>query len=229
MENNVLIVDDEREICDLIQKVVNSVGMQAQTITDSSHAAAFLRHGKYDLVVLDFHMPSPDGVELARQMRQSNTNRTTPVILISDDQRASALSVGFAAGASFFLYKPIDKDRLLKLVRATQGSIEHERRRTRRIPVRSRVTVRLGEEELEGESVNISLSGILVAAPRTFPSGSPVRVGLHLPKGAGPITVAGSIVRVMPGNQMGIHMDRMSFAESEKLQEFLLPLLPDPR
>src|SRR5271168_849564 len=209
MEHNVLIVDDEPETCELIQRVVNSAGLQALSVSNSSHAAAFLRHGKYDLVVLDFHMPSPDGVELARQMRQSQNNRTTPVILISDDQRPSALSVAFAAGANFFLYKPIDRDRLLRLVRATQSSIEHERRRTRRISVRNRVTVSLGREELEGESVNISLSGILVSAPRSFPLGSPVRLGLHLSKSAGPLSVTGTVARIMPGNQMGIHMDRL--------------------
>jgi CheY-like chemotaxis protein len=138
MQRRVLIVDDEPETCELILKVVNSVGMEALTVTDSSQAAAFLSEGKFDLVFFDFHMRSPDGVELARQMRLSRPNRTTPVILISDDQRPSALGIGFEAGASFFLYKPIDRERLMKLVRATQGSIEHERRRTRRIAVRHR-------------------------------------------------------------------------------------------
>jgi CheY-like chemotaxis protein len=75
-------------------------------------------------------------------MRSSRFNRTTPIVLISDDQRPSALSVGFAAGASFFLYKPIDKAQLLKLVRATQGAMEHERRRTRRLTIPSRVRLK---------------------------------------------------------------------------------------
>jgi hypothetical protein len=65
---------------------------------------------------------------------------------LSDDQRPSALSVGFAAGTSFFLYKPIDKDRLLKLIRATQGAMEHERRRTGRVPIQSKVSLMTGDE-----------------------------------------------------------------------------------
>jgi DNA-binding NarL/FixJ family response regulator len=81
----------------------------------------------------------------------------TPMVLISDDQRPSALSLGFAAGASFFLYKPIDKDRLLKLIRATQGAMEHERRRTRRVPIQSRVRLTMGDEELIGETVDVSM------------------------------------------------------------------------
>ena len=97
--------------------------MEAQIVSNSSHASDFLGTGKFDLVFLDFHMAHPDGVELARQVRKSRSNRTTTVVLVSDDQRPSALSVGFEAGASFFFYKPIDKDRLIKLVKATQGMI----------------------------------------------------------------------------------------------------------
>ena len=89
------------------------------------------------MVFFDLHMGSPDGIELSREMRLLS-NRTTPIILLSDDLRPSAMTLGFAAGASFFLYKPVDKERLLKLIRATQGRSDHERRQTRRVPYRSR-------------------------------------------------------------------------------------------
>lgn len=229
MERRVLVVDDEPEICAMIERVVSAAGMEALTLTDSSQAANFLNNGKFDLVFLDLHMPSPDGLELARQIRRSRTNRMTPVILISDDQRPSALSIGFEAGASFFLYKPIDKERLLKLLNAARGTIEHERRRMRRIPVRQRVQLRAGAEVVEGETVDMSLSGMLVRAPRTLPAGSSVQLRVLLSKEASPLTALGSIVHVRPGNQMGIHMDHLSPADSEKLQEFLLPLVSDSR
>src|SRR5438445_8844995 len=112
------------------------------------------------MAFLDLHMAAPDGIELARQIRHSRWNRTTPIILISDDQRPSAMSIGFEAGASFFLYKPIDKGRLLKLIRATQGSVEQERRRTRRVPIQSKVRLRYRADELEGETVDVSLIGV---------------------------------------------------------------------
>src|SRR5580693_7996677 len=118
--------------------------MEALTLTRSTEATGLLEEGKFDVVFLDLHMASPDGIELARQMRRTESNRKTPIILLSDDQRPSAMSVGFEAGASFFLYKPIDKDRLLKLIRATQGTMEHDRRRTRRISLESRVLLQFG-------------------------------------------------------------------------------------
>ena len=226
MQRRGLIVDDEPLVCQMIGKVLNSAGMEALTLTRSTEAPEILEEGKFDVVFLDLHMPSPDGIELARQMRNSRFNRTTPIILISDDQRPSALSVGFAAGASFFLYKPIDKDRLLKLVRATQGAMEHERRRTRRVPIQSKVRLKLGEEEFEGETVDVSMSGLLVRAPRIAPPGSSLRMSLHLSQRMRPIVAAGSVVRIVGGNQMGIQLDQLNFRDSDRLQEFLLHSIP---
>ena len=219
-------MDDEAAVSEMVGKVLASAGIEAQTLTRSTEAPGLLGEGKFDMVFLDLHMAAPDGLELARQMRRSGWNRTTPIILISDDQRPSALSVGFEAGASFFLYKPIDKDRLLKLVRAIQGTLENETRRTRRVAVQCKVRLKHGLEELEGETVDISLGGILVKAHRTLPTGSSVQMALHLSPRMRPIVAVGSVVRVLGGNQMGIQLNQLALAESERLQEFLLPMIP---
>jgi hypothetical protein len=131
------------------------------------------------------------------------------------------MSVGFEAGASFFLYKPIDKDRLLKLIRATQGTMEHDRRRTRRISLESRVLLQFGVEELEAQSVDISPSGIMVESDRTFPPGSLVLIRMHLSERMRSIMGEGSVVRIVGGNRMGIHFDRLAPEEAERLQEVL--------
>src|SRR5258708_10356203 len=142
VERRGLIVDDETAVCEMVGKVLSSAGIEALTLTNSTGAPGLFNEGKFDVVFLDLHMAARDGIELARQVRVSRWNRATPIVLISDDQRPSAMSVGFEAGASFFLYKPIDKDRLLKLIRATQGPAEQERRRTRRIAIQSKERLR---------------------------------------------------------------------------------------
>ena len=115
-----LIVDDEPATCELIERVLTSAGIESLSIQKSTEASELLRQGKFAVAFLDYRMAFPDGPALARQMRDSKWNRTTPIILISDDQRPLAMSKAFEAGASFFLNKPIDKDRLQRLVRATQ-------------------------------------------------------------------------------------------------------------
>ena len=226
MYRRALVVDDEPAVCDLIQKVLISAGLEALTLTRSAEAPGLLEEGKFDVVFLDLHMASPDGLELAQQMRRTESNRMTPIILLSDDQRPSAMSIGFEAGANFFLYKPIDRDRLLKLVRATQGPMENDRRRIRRVPLQSRVQLRFGLENLEGETVDVSPSGLLIKAHRILPAGSSVGVRLHLSGKMEPIAGRGSVVRIVGGNQMGIHLDRLAPPDSERLEEFLLPLIP---
>ncbi|HXJ03779.1 MAG TPA: response regulator [Candidatus Acidoferrum sp.] len=228
MQRRALVVDDEQATCELLQKVLYAAGVEALTLTRSVQAVSFLEEGKFDLVFFAFHMASPDGIELSREMRRAGSNRTTPIVLLSDDQRPSAMSQGFEAGASFFLYKPIDKGRLLKLIRATQGRMDHERRQTRRVPLKSKVRLRFGFEDIDCESVNVSLDGVLVKARRVIPAGSSVQVRMELSQTMKPVVGHGSVVRILGGNHMGIHLDRLPVGESERLQEILLPLvLPD--
>src|SRR3984893_1114137 len=110
MEKRAIIVDDEAATCELIEKVLTSAGIESLSVTRSEEAPEILRHGKFTVAFLDYEMAFPDGLTLARQMRASGSNRLT-IVLISDDQRPAAMAKGFEAGASFFVYKPIDRDR----------------------------------------------------------------------------------------------------------------------
>ena len=226
MQKRALIVDDEPAICELIEKVLRSIGIDSLVLTKSTEAIRILQDGQFAIIFLDFKMSFPDGAELTRQIRNSGFNRKTPVVLISDDLHPHAMAKGFEAGASFFLYKPIDKDRLLRLVRATQGAVEHERRRPRRVPLRAKVQLRTGGKEIVGETVDVSMQGVLVEASRSIPIGSSVDVCLYLSKEMKPVVGVGCVVRLPGGNQMGIHMGRLAPAESQRLQEFLLSMVP---
>jgi len=225
MRRRALVVDDEPAVCQLIHEVMNSVGMNVLALTESAEAAKYLRDEKFEVVLLDLRMPAPDGIEVARQTRGSGFNRMTPIIMISDDQNLSAVSEGFDAGANFFLYKPIDKGRLLHLIRATRGAIEHEKRRFRRVRHRAPVRLTWNKMEVQGETVDISLNGMLVKAARCVPSGSMVEVNLELSPGSKPIVGPATVMRTMGENQMGIEFTQLNKIESSRLQEFLLPLV----
>jgi CheY-like chemotaxis protein len=226
MEKRAIIVGDEPATCELIEKVLTAAGIGSTTVMKSEEAPEILRHGKFDVAFLDYEMAFPDGRTLARQMRASGSNRRTPIVLISGDQRPAAMTEGFEAGASFFVYKPIDRERLLRLVRATQGALENVLRRTRRIPVKSKVQIQFRGQEIEGETVNVSLEGMLIRAPRMLPVGTSVEVRLHLNQATKPVVGAGSVVRLHGQEQMGIHLGRWTLEESQRLQEHLLTLMP---
>ncbi|HUJ32563.1 MAG TPA: response regulator [Candidatus Acidoferrum sp.] len=226
MPRRALLVDDEPAVCDFIQGILASSGMDVLSSTTSSEVMAHLQKEKFSVILLDFRMPSPDGLEVARQVRAGGINQMTPIILVSDDQSVSAVSQGFRVGASFFLYKPIDKARLMKLVRAIQGSIEQERRRFQRIALQSRVKLSFDKGEVMGQTEDVSLGGMLVKVPQTIPLGASVRVSLYLSPDDKPIEGAGAITRVMGKDRMGVQLSYMTLADSGRLQDFLLPLIP---
>src|SRR5207245_5859018 len=65
-------------------------------------------------VFLDVRMPHPDGIELARHIRSSKLNQTTPIVMITGDEDRNAMMRAFQAGATFFLSKPVDRPRLMR-------------------------------------------------------------------------------------------------------------------
>ena len=84
MEKRAIIVDDEPATCELIEKVLTSAGIESLTVTKSEEAPEILRHGRFAVAFLDYHMDFPDGRVLARQMRASGSNRRTPIVMISE-------------------------------------------------------------------------------------------------------------------------------------------------
>jgi DNA-binding response OmpR family regulator len=220
-----LVIDDDPGGVVLIQNVLTGAGIDSLVLTASAEAAGLLLGEKFAIAIFGIQMPAPDGLELARLVRKSGINQMTPIVLMSDDPSPGATAKGFAAGASFFLYKPIDKAHLLALVRATQGLIEQERRRFRRVPLQARVHIACDKDEWDCETIDVSLNGILVHAPVALQPGSSVRVSLFIAPNGKPIVARGSVVRLLSGNRMGIQLTQIALHENARLQEFLLPMI----
>lgn len=222
-----LILDDQPETCDLLARTLQSAGIEALAPHNGADVASFVNEGEFDVIFLDLHSSKVDGLSLLQQIRNANPSQLTPVVLLSDDQRPSALSVAFDAGASFFLYKPIDKDRVLKLLRAAQGALEYKHRQTRRIAVHTPATVRCGAEILDGETLNMSLTGVMLRLPHAIPVGSSVNLSLQLAPAGRPVLSSGLVARIDTGNRVAIRFQKLSVQESMRLQEFLLPMIPE--
>jgi CheY-like chemotaxis protein len=218
-----LVVEDEESMCALIKEALGAASIDDVTAKGSAEAVAEFQAEKFDVILVDKCAPPMDSIHMVREIRLSDFNRKTPIILISGDQRPAALVEGFEAGASFFAYKPIDRAHLMSLIRVTQGTIEYEKRRFRRVAVRAKIRIKCGDKSTEGESIDLSMNGALVRAADTFSVGSNVEVSMFLLDGQPPIGCLGSVVRLLKDNQMGILIDRMRGAEMARLQEFLLP------
>jgi hypothetical protein len=92
--------------------------------------------------------------------------------------------------------------------------------------LKSKVQLKFCGQEIEGETVNVSLEGMLIRSSRMLPIGSSVGISLQLNQAMTPVVGAGSVVRLHGRDEMGIHLGRLTREQSQRLQEYLLPLLP---
>ena len=219
-----LLVDSEPPISGLLQEILKSEGTETVTLASGSQAADYARAQKFDVVFVDSSSPVSDGIELTRKIRGSGFNRKTPIVMITTPKYTGFLTEGFEAGASFLVYKPLDRTRLLRLVRVTQGAIENEIRRFRRVAVELKVRIQGGTEEIDAATIDVSLDGLFVRVQRVFPQGMPVKVSLFLGEKE-PVVGRGSVKRTVNNDRMGIQFDGLSASESTRLQDFLLPLI----
>ena len=225
MPARILVVDDDPLTGELICEILCSAGMDASFLTSSAEAAEHLKREKYHAVFLDMRMPAPDGAELARQIRASRVNTSTVIVMITGEEDRTVMRRAFEAGVEFFLFKPVERNKLLRLIRATEGPIERERRRFTRVRLRCGVSIEAGNDRLEGTTLDLSLGGALVQSRRAFPSGTIVTVSLDREAGTLLMRSGARVIRTIGTDCMGIQFENLGPKESVRLQEFLLPLI----
>jgi len=225
MRLKVLIVDADSASCETIHTAMTASNLDAVTETNSGRAAESLAKEKYDALFFELRMPAPDGAQLAKTARSSGLNRRTPIIMVSGQDAPDAMSRAFEAGANFFLYKPFDRGRLMRVLRAAHAPIEQERRRFHRVQVARRVSIECGADKIEGNTIDLSLQGMFIEATRAFAVGSQVKLRLDLVPGQKAVNATGKVVRVAGTQQMGIELEALAGEDAERLQSFLLPLI----
>jgi CheY-like chemotaxis protein len=224
MPSRALIVDDDPANCELIKEVLRSVDIESLALTHSGQAVTFLAREKFDAIFLDVNMPTPNGIELTKKIRSGGFNVSTPIMIVTGEDDRALLGHAFEAGANFFLYKPINRHDILRLVRATTDSIEHERRRFRRIKISCNVSIESGGAKFEGSTLDMSFGGMLVQASTVLPAGTLAQVSVHVPSGP-PLSFVARVLRVAGEDCMGMQFENVSPPQSKGLQEFLLPLI----
>ena len=226
MGNKVLVVDDDPNTCELISEFLSLSEMEATAHTESVRAASLINVTKFDAAFLDVRMPSPDGIELARQIRSSPLNKKTVIVMITGETEQQFLNRAFEVGANFVLFKPVDRQALLRLLRVVEAPIERERQRFARVHVNCKVSIEAEDKKAEGVTLDLSVNGMLVKASHTFPVDTRLQVNLRLEKENSEIRGGARVVRLVGEDCMGLQLETVSAVERARLQDFLIPLIP---
>ncbi len=112
---NILIVDDEKEIANLLEIYLKNEGYNVFKYYDSSEALTDLNNLNIDLAILDIMMPKLDGFQLALKIRE---NHTFPIIFLSAKVEDIDKVQGLSIGADDYITKPFQPMELVARVKA---------------------------------------------------------------------------------------------------------------
>jgi putative two-component system response regulator len=114
----ILVVDDEEANLALLEAILEGTGGEIRTLEDSRQVEQVFAEFEPDIVLLDLHMPEPDGLEVLRRLRSTrNALGYLPVIILTGDTRNVARNSALILGADDFLTKPLDRDEVVLRVR----------------------------------------------------------------------------------------------------------------
>lgn len=111
----ILIVDDDREIRDLLSQFLKKHGYHAHTVADGQQMHHQLTQSEYDLIVLDLMLPGDDGLSLCQQLRARST---VPIIMLTAVGEDMDRIIGLEMGADDYVTKPFNPRELLARIKA---------------------------------------------------------------------------------------------------------------
>lgn len=102
----VLLVDDDRDIRDVVGAMLDAVGLLVESATSAEEALERVRGSSFDLVVLDWNLPGMTGIELCRLIRRDPKLSTLPVLFLTAHASSKDVVEAFASGADDYVVKP---------------------------------------------------------------------------------------------------------------------------
>jgi two-component system, OmpR family, copper resistance phosphate regulon response regulator CusR len=111
----ILVIEDEASIADFLVRGLREEGYTVEHAAAGGDAWNALRHGEWDLVLLDWWLPDQDGLSLLQRFRQ--LNHQTPVLFLTARDAVSDRVRGLDAGADDYLSKPFAFEELLARIR----------------------------------------------------------------------------------------------------------------
>ena len=116
MSKSIMVVDDTRSMRKMVAAVLEGAGYAVAEAGDGVEALELAKSRRFDLVVTDHNMPRMDGVTLVRELRALPNYDPVALIVLSTEASVELKQKGREAGATGWMAKPFDPQRMLDIV-----------------------------------------------------------------------------------------------------------------
>lgn len=125
MKNKILIIDDDVDMCTLLERYLSSKGFEVEKAFTGASGLSKFKKGSYDLVLCDFRLPDRDGIEMIKSIKA--IDHTTQVIVITGYSDVKLAIQSVRSGAFEYVTKPIQPEEILSTIKeAIEGCPEDE-------------------------------------------------------------------------------------------------------
>jgi len=126
MNGQVLVVEDERDIAELVVHYLRREGFSAQWVGDGRTALARIEKSVPDLLILDLMLPGIDGLEICRRVRRNDRTMAVPIIMLTAKGEETDKVVGLEMGADDYMTKPFSPRELVARVKSLLRRLQRE-------------------------------------------------------------------------------------------------------
>jgi CheY-like chemotaxis protein len=214
-----LVVEDDPASLELMTEVFTSLKAEVRPISDSEKAVGMVNQERFDGIFLDVEMPNLNGFDLARLVRKSSWNKSTPIIIVTGRDERQTMQEAFAIGATFFLQKPVDRRKLSILFRTVSGGMLENRRKNTRVPLQTEVICIVGARTVHGMTWNLSQGGIQLEVG-DLQSKDSVRLSFRLPVSGVSIDATGTVAWARE-NRQGIQFTTLSTSVQQSIRDYI--------
>lgn len=113
----VLVIDDSNSIRDMVSFTLKSAGYETVEAKDGQDGLNKAQDSIFDLVISDVNMPIMDGIELCQELRKLPSFKFIPILMLTTESSSDMKMRGKAAGATGWLVKPFNPDKLLATIK----------------------------------------------------------------------------------------------------------------
>ena len=117
----ILAVDDSAAMRQMVGITLTGAGHQVEQANDGREALQIAERKKFDLVITDVNMPNMDGITLVKELRSLASYKFVPMLVLTTEATAERKQQGKAAGATGWLVKPFNPERLLATIAKVLG------------------------------------------------------------------------------------------------------------
>jgi two-component system, chemotaxis family, chemotaxis protein CheY len=117
MAKRILTIDDSKTMRDMLMLTLAEAGFDVLQAVDGQNGLDVLGDQHVDVIITDINMPIMDGYEVIRRLRQDPNHKSTPILVLTTESEAEKKNLARAAGATGWMVKPFDPDRLVATVR----------------------------------------------------------------------------------------------------------------